>query len=324
MRLRRVVVMISVGVFSLISVSAWGMIASHPGNMKWYHTQGEELIISFGASMDVESGNMIYAIQGPEGGGWASELEWPLDGIVYMGGMVSASLWGKLQINGGYWRGLSDDAGTMKDSDWIYARYGNERAIYSESKATMTEATHIDINSRYDFLTLGDIAIGGILGYSYTKWNWEAGDGYQTSIDPYRYYVGPIVGTAIIYEEKIKVPYLGLSFSLSPSSSPFGMNIYALYSPKAQCDDVDDHVLRFKEAIGKTEGTFFSVGGSLLWNFIGSWSVTGKMNYTKYDLEGKHDQYGYGGSLLGWSATDIDLTIEGSQFSLGAMVSYDL
>jgi outer membrane protease len=324
MRLHIVAAIIG-GMFLLTPASIWGMIASNPSNLDWPITEGTNFVLSFGVSLDVESGDMTYTIQGPQDGGWKSELEWPLNGLMYMGGIVSARFWERFQLSAGIWKSLNDNAGTMKDSDWLYGYYGDEKAIYSESDSTV-EAAHGDVNFQYNIFRLAGGGLGAMVGYSYTKRNWETHEGYQTTIDPYQFYVGPLSGTGVLYEEELQIPYLGVFLSLYPYDSAFGYNVYLLYSSIAKCEDKDDHVLRYKKSTGETRGTFFSLGGEMLWNFRDPWSVTGRLNYTNYDLEGEQDQYFYGGEdpPPGTWFNDIDMTIEGSQFSIGFMINYNL
>jgi len=330
MNFSKIAAMICMGIVLLIPVSGWGMIASNINRNTLFDIEGGEFHLSFGASLDVETGNMTYTIQ--QEGLFKSELEWPLDGITYLGGIVSASFWQRFQVNAGVWKSLESEAGKMKDSDWfdsisdlLYIIYGDDRAIYGEFDSTV-DAIQFDVNARYSLFRGSNITFGPMLGYSYTKWEWETGSGFQRSPFP-DYNVGRVTGAGIVYAEEINVPYLGLAFSLSPNSSSFGFNVYTVYSPIVRCIDVDDHILRYKESTGETEGTFLSSGGNVLWNFRGPWSLAGRINYTSYDLEGYQDQYFYEGSEdppPGTRFDNIDMTVKGSQYYFGFTISYDL
>ena len=100
--------------------------------------------------------------------------------------------------------------------------------------------------------------------------------------------------------------------------------MYTLYSPIARCDDEDDHILRSKLSQGQTDGTFLSLGGDVRWSFTYRWSVTGTLNYSAYDLTGDQTQYFYAGDNAGRGASNIDMTVEGSQVYFGLRVGYDL
>ncbi len=322
----RAIVVIAVLLFT--PVCGWSMIASNTSGMTLVNEEIGGIRFFLGTSIDRENGDMTYSIQGPESGGWKSELEWPLESIMYIGETVSIG-YDQFQVALGFWKAVTDEAGDMKDSDWWYQYYGTDPFIYSESEATV-DALHFDLNLRYDFLQSEHIALGALLGFSYTKWDWEAGNGFQESVDP-DYNVGFIEGIGITYEEKVYVPYAGIALSLSPlESSSFGFNLYGVYSPIARCEDEDDHILRYKLNTGETEGTFLSLGGDVRWQFSGSWALIGKLNYTSYDLEGEQYQYFYGRNprnpdapAVGTWYSDIDLTIEGSQMYMGLMLGYE-
>jgi outer membrane protease len=229
----------------------------------------------------------------------------------------------KVQINAGLWKSVTEDAGTMKDTDWEFRFYGNQPVVYSETDATV-DSTQFDVNLRYDFLQRATMSLGALVGFAYTHWDWEAGNGFQTTIDPINYYQGPIEGIGITYKQDLYVPYLGAALSLFPAQST-GITLYTLYSPFAYCEDEDDHILRSKLSTGETDGNFFALGGDVRWKFKGSWSLSGKANYTWYDLDGTQDQFFYSGTNppAGTRYTNIDLAIEGSQLYLGVMVGYE-
>ncbi|PIE32867.1 hypothetical protein CSA56_13805 [candidate division KSB3 bacterium] len=309
--------------FSLLFIStiSWGGVTSHSGDIMLLRQGNEYFTVAFGVSTITESGDMTYSIQGSEDGGWKSSLEWPLENMWYAGGVGSVNFSRNFRLNIGIWKSLTDDAGTMKDSDWLYGYYGDTTAIYSETDTTV-ESVHIDANGRYDFMQNDSMTFGAILGYTYTKWDWTAGDGFQWTIDPLSYYYGSVTGRAITYKQELKIPYVGLGLSISPARTPLGFNLYALYSPIAKCDDRDDHILRSKLSQGETDGTFLSLGGEFLVKFATRWSVTGTLQYSAYDLEGTQEQYFYAGENAGRGSTGIDLEIEGSQAYFGLTIGY--
>jgi outer membrane protease len=295
--------------------TGWGLMALNPERIG---AKNLALELSYG----VESGDMTYTIQGPEDGGWKSELEWPLDGITYMGGVFSMDFQYKFQINGGLWKSLTDEAGHMEDSDWFYAIFGNRRAIFGKFDSTV-ESTRFDLNLRYDFYRKPQMVFGGILGYSFAKWDWDAGDGVQTSPLP-MFDVGTVTGIGITYEQTLHLPYVGLNLVLLPAQSPLRFNAYTLYTPLAQCEDVDDHIARYKESTGDTDGSFLAAGANIGWNVKGPWSLTGQFKYSVYNLEGEQEQYFYEGDdpPAGTTFTGIDMEIEGSQTYWGLALSY--
>ena len=305
------------------AIPAWGgMVSTQPPNFTLVSQRQGDMQFSLGLTTVLENGDMSYTIKGPEEGGWKSVLEWPLDTILYLGGVGSINFLQRFQVNVGVWKPLTSDSGIMKDSDWLYGYYGNQKAIYSESDTTVN-STQFDINLRYNFF--GDYAflIGGMLGYSRTSWDWETRDGYQWSIDPGEYYHGPLDGLGVIYTQDLDVPYLGLIMSMFSANGALGFNGYALYSPIARCQDEDEHVLRAKLSQGDSRGSYWGLGADLRWDFAARWSANGTLKYSSYNLEGEQTQYFYAGDLEGSGAKDIDLTVEGSQIYFGLGVNYD-
>ncbi len=158
----------------------------------------KESHLNVGLLFDVEFGDMTYTIQGPEEGGWKSKLEWPLDNVMYAGAEASLNVREKWRVHAEFLKSVTDDAGTMKDSDWFYGYYGDRAAIYSETSTTV-DAYHLDLNLRYRVLQKASVSFGGLIGYSYKHWDWTGGDGYQWTIDPFSHYQGPIQGSGMTY-----------------------------------------------------------------------------------------------------------------------------
>lgn len=321
----RKVMIVIIGILGITyPVTSWGMIASNVPGVTLFGSQDRDFHILLGPSLQIERGDMTYSIQGPEDGGWKSQLEWELDNFLYVGGVISARFRGKYEFNTGLWKSVAGGNGTMKDDDWFYAVYGDTPAVQSSSDLE-TDGLHFNMNLHYHITLREGMALSPIIGYSYTKWDWETQEGYQTSIDPYNFYVGPLPAGGVTYKEELYVPYIGVGFSGLTFSPAFGFHLYALYSPIAQCDDEDDHKLRGKIINGDSDGTFLSLGGDIRWKITESWSLTGNVNYTHYDLSGEQQQYFYAGTNppVGTLFTDIDLDIEGSQTYFGFMATYE-
>ncbi len=309
-----------------ISSPIFGMTAPSIG----YYLQPENIQnvrVSLAGSLVGQNGDMTYTIQGPESGGWKSELEWPIHNTVYGGAVVSTALWERFHLNVGGWKSLNKNSGTMKDSDWydslralLLALYDDDTAIYGEFDTTL-DALKFDGNLRVDVLRQPSLTLGVLAGYAYTQFEWVTGDGYQHSpISSYN--VGNVMGRGILYEQRIKTPYLGLAASFIPQTISTSVNVYALYSPTARCNDVDDHLVRKKKSTGSTRGTFFSFGSDIHIRLSASWNITGMLNYARYDLDGSQNQIFYGGPNVGTRFSDIDMTVTGRQISLGILLRY--
>lgn len=321
-----------IGCLGVVVVLGWaggaqGRVASLLSQRVETGGAGRQFSLYLGTSLGIENGDMTYTIRGDEDGGWRSELEWPLESILYVGGNVSALIDERFQIAGSLWKSIGDDAGTMKDSDWMDElspylewRYGDDKAVYGEFDSTV-DALQLDLNGQFAFVRDSNFVLKALVGYAYTHWEWTSGNGFQSS--PFPDLNGWVDGTAVLYEQTLHVPYLGVSVLFTPLPE-IGMNLYTLYSPFAQCKDVDDHVQRYKKSTGETDGTFFSAGGEVFWNVGQGFSLSGTINYTLYDLDGKQAQAFYAGEHAGLRYDGIDLTVTGKQIGLGVLLGYTL
>ena len=283
----------------------------------------KKAFLNFGLLFDVEFGDMTYVIQGLEDGGWKSELEWPLENVMYAGAEVSLNFKERWRLHAEFLKSVTDDAGTMKDSDWFYSYYDDRVAIYSETSATV-DAYHLDMNLGYRFLQKTHVSLGASIGYAYKHWDWTAGGGYQWTIDPFSFYEGPITGPGLTYKEDVYIPYLGLDFAFLSSGSNIGVELLTLYSPFAVCLDESDHLLREKRGEGDTQGNFFAARGSIRWNLSSHWSLGARASIESFDLEGDQTQYFYGGDNAGKGVSGIDMKVKGTQSYLGLTLGYSL
>jgi len=216
-----------------------------------------------------------------------SELEFPLD--VYIGsikGSIEFARTWKLSLCG---KGnifpkniFPNDAGKMKDSDWLVA---DSLDIYSKSDAEL-DALIIDINVRYTLYegyhrdtpwntpgaTHSNIKwsyfVGG--GYIYENFDYEMTDldqWYPSSPSTPHDYVS---GLALKYEVTYDIPYLeiGTQFNFNDR---FLIEMSLGGSLIVHVEDVDNHVLR--SLVAKTD---YGWGGEAL-----LYSVEGRYNFTK-------------------------------------------
>lgn len=323
----------SVGIVLLFPYTGWGLMASNNSRIILLDKLDDSAHIFLGISFNVENGHMMTSAHGREQYvGWKTETEWPLEQIVYAGGTISISFLQDFQLNAGVWKTLNEQAGIMKDSTLSYGDFNEEEIIYSESNSTVN-GSQIDANLRYNLLKRERMSLDVIAGYSYINREWEAGAGYERVVYPLNFpaesaaKIGPIAEFGRTYEEKLRIPYFGFSFSMTPAhnyfnDSPFGLTVYTLYSPLAECDSEDENLFNFTKGEGTAKGMFFSLGGEFLIKFRGSWTLTATIDYTSYDLDGDQDLFSYSSDLSGtWFN---DLAVKGHQTYLGLMVGYAL
>lgn len=263
-----------------------------------------------------------------------SELKFPLD--VYMAS-VSASAefkekW-KLVLN--VKKNITEDAGTMEDSDWGYWHNGADLPhapgstcdpdvcsedsldIYSESD-TELDALKIDVDLRYKFLTREidntNMSFFAGLGGIYENFDFEISDVDQW-YPSYEDYFGVDLGhdkykgKVLTYDIKYFIPYIkvGTAFTLIDT---FGIEGSAAFSPYLIIKDEDNHILRDKVSKGELEG--YAVMGSLegRYNFSRHWFSKLEFNYMYLFAEGEQDQ-----EIGGASFATIDEEITSEQMT---------
>jgi len=220
-----------------------------------------------------------------------SELEFPLD--VYLislsGGLEITE---KLFLSAEAKKNITDDAGKMKDSDWMTSSNPNQLDIYSESDAEL-DAIIIDINLRYRFFEKSGWSFNAGFGYLYQQFDydiydldqWYPSGDYGTGHD----YVS---GKVLTYEVKYSIPYteIGAQFKIKD----FSVETTLGYSPLVNAKDEDHHILRSKVNKGDCDGDaiFFSLKGQ--YDFLKNWFLTLGFEYMKIETEGESDAYFYG------------------------------
>ena len=261
--------------------------------------------IGFDISIGTElmSGDTTYTVGGPvvkaDGSSeqgyfpW-SELEWPLD--IWLArvdaGVNIGSSW---RINGVLKANISDPDDPMEDSDWGLAyQLGlpgastSDLDVFSESNISDFDALIWDIDVEWTFLQRQSWNLFAGLGYQYQKFEYD-GQLIQQTL----YYLGAPVGVAygdgsvgITYEMTYKMPYflIGTDFQITPGFTVAGS---FAYSPWADAEDEDHHLLRDRVAQGDMDGDAYMIDVSGTYNFVSSWFLEAGFHYTKIDVDGE-------------------------------------
>jgi outer membrane protease len=195
-----------------------------------------------------------------------SELIWDISGLVLVGGSVSAAIGPSLQLNAGGWVGITKGNGTMQDYDWFVE--GLDWTHYSDGDVDINEAYAVDVNGAYTFYRGSGVEVYGILGYKRLFWDWsEYGRKFIYSVNGFRDTIGSSGGVnGIDYEQVFDVPYAGVGARIL-----FGKSCgtaYVLYSPFAQAEDRDHHIVRslkYKETFENID--YIGAGGDLTFHF---------------------------------------------------------
>jgi hypothetical protein len=281
------------------------------------------------------------------GGHGESELEWPLDnwfgGINYLGGNKGAHNQIKNQFGLRLLGRISEDAGTMKDSDWIEndTAFGFSshpgKDLYGEVDAELEKGLIFDVNYAYNFSLSKNFSIGPMLGFAYKKFKWSGENLVQRNYGPYVAwnYTDTNGWEWITYEVTYKMPYLGVNSEiLFGENNQFRLNLSFAYSDWVDVSDEDTHLYPSSDAPGfnydmiskgDCEGEAYIVRMETSWNFRRDWSLDIGGEYVDIDTEGSLEQRHYiNGSLVGISVSPIEEGVTSSHWSAMLSVSYYL
>jgi len=311
-----------------------------------------EIFVKIGPEVRYISGDSTYHISFDNpwaaGGHSESELEWPLDnwfgGINYLGGDKGDHNQIKNQFGLRVLGRINEDAGTMKDSDWIEndAAYGVSshpgKDLYGELDAELEKGLIFDVNYAYNFSLSKNFSIGPMVGFHYKKFKWSGRNLVQRNYGPYVAYDYTDTNgwEWITYEVTYQMPYLGLNSEiLFGKNNQFRVNLNFTYSDWVDVSDKDTHLYPDWDAAnpgnydmiskGDCEGEAYIVRMEASWNFLRNWSLDIGGEYVDIDSEGSLKQRHYiNGSLFAISGLPIEETVTSSHWSGLLTISYYL
>lgn len=224
-----------------------------------------------------------------------SRLEWPLD--VVMGQIAAKIGWrDTLELRGRYAFSLTDDAGTMKDSDWDYpAGGGRLLTVYSESDAIL-DATRWELDGRWWFWHASkggaDYAVGAGAGWIHQSYDWDARDGTQWYPADPELAADVWKGSAITYALDSDIPYLQLAGRVR--SHRFTAEARVAYAPSIDVTDQDDHVDRNILAKTTADGDAWIAEIASEYAFDDHWYARVELQWLAYTVDGPSRNTVYG------------------------------
>lgn len=243
-----------------------------------------------------------------------SLLEFPLNSYL-LGGKLIFKSDSSINVIVSGWHNLTEDAGIMKDSDWLYGYGVIGKDIYSESDAYLDKAVLTDFKGEYPLKVNNNLVIIPNIGFKYQRYMYTVKDVVQ-----YNYYQNGVVsvdGEVLTYDVKYKIPYIGLDANSSNENIilKFGVG----FSPFATAKDRDDHLLRYKLSTGDAKGTsvFYDIG--VVYKLTPAWLLKSKFNYMKVDTSGYQEQYFYAGENQGLQFSNIanEINLKQKSFDFG-------
>jgi hypothetical protein len=314
-----------------------------------------QFFITLGPEVRYVNGHSTYHIRfdnpWASGGHGESELEWPLDNWFAGINLLVGSKGGpknphqtKGQFNFRLLSRISEDAGTMKDSDWIEndAAYGYPphpgKDLYGELDAKLEEGVIFDVNYAYNFSLNKSFSIWPMLGLRYTEFKWSGWNLVQRNFGPWvaENYIDTNGWEWIRYEITYWIPYLGVNSEiLFGKNHQFRLNLNFGYSNWVDVDDKDTHLYPKWDAAnpgfnrdmiseGDCEGEAYILRIEGWWSFRHNWSLDLGGEYIDIDTEGSMQQKQYiNGTLIGVSGLPIKDTVTSAYWSGIVKISYE-
>lgn len=262
-------VVVAVMVSMVVCTGAYGMQAHSGPAMRV--AGGNHYTVALRGGLMVQSGEARELVF--EGSHQLSELIWEISGLALAGGSVSAAIGDSLQLNASLWVGITQGNGSMEDYDWFIEGY--DWTHFSDGDVEINSAHVFDINGNCLLYRGGSFECYGILGFKQLFWDWsEYGRTYIYSENGWRDSRGTSGGVnGIDYEQVFDVPYAGIGIRVA-----FGRawgSVYGIYSPLAQGEDKDHHILRGMRYVETFENIdYIGFGGELAYPFSDSVFMT--------------------------------------------------
>ncbi|MGE4545292.1 MAG: omptin family outer membrane protease [Pedobacter sp.] len=208
-----------------------------------YISGNASIPISIRASVEYLWGESNEYVYDTDTGDKISELDWELENIAMLGGVVSVGLVDWLQLNFGGWAAVTDGSGTMVDKDWTPA-LSSEWDNYSIGPVKLDHGYMVDANMAFPIEITSNLKISPMLGFKFDNWKWhDKGGKYIYSVNGWRDEKGTfpdVVG--IRYEQWFYAPYLGLNMQTNYES--FFFNAYIKGTLWAWSKGKDEHLNR--------------------------------------------------------------------------------
>jgi outer membrane protease len=296
---------------SLLVALAVLSVAPGPGRAQ-EATTGPGWTVELSPRLAYLRGHTTYRIEASDGASSvASELEFPIEtGAIGLHarfapardpgrGGPSFEIGGALSIG--------EATGTMKDSDWLSgaaetAEVGaphDGRDIYSESKSDV-RARMLEARAAWELDAIAPgVVLAPMVGVLYERFEFDVHDGRQWGYGPWNTpeYTGSFAGRALRYEVRYLAPYLGGRAGLERGA--FRASAELWWSPVADADDEDDHLLRGKLSTTEARGSAWSAAARAGLRVGGRDTIQAQASVVDVRAEGTQRQRFYAGPDAG-------------------------
>lgn len=263
----------------------------------------------FELSVGAGDGYTEYSIGDIEGAelnyGFKSLLEFPLAVEMINLSYKNNITMPKLNIGGisiKLEKNLNDDAGTFRDSDWLYTTGINNKDVIGTSPTEVKDITRWDFKIRNEWLRASDNLDYTLhIGYKQDNYDLLSYDLEQTYLtDAFGEPAGTTIrpaGKNISYQAKYDIPYLGFDLK-TKNNEKFDLILSAAYSSLVRMEDEDNHLHRDLTVKGEGEGNSILVNGRASYNLNSAAELFLDIGYNKTEVEGSQDQFHSDGTII--------------------------
>jgi outer membrane protease len=194
------------------------------------------------------------------GGNKTSQLDWGMNPVVLAGLTFNTQFFKMFFLNLGYWTGLNEHVGSVKDSD--YTSFGIP-SLFSKQDSILERAHFLDLNAGYTYRIFDDLSVAGMVGYYFVNFKITARDGYVQY--PPGSMPQPFYGTGIAVEQTYDVPYVGIGATYEIHNMLY-VQLFPVYSPLVHCQERDYHFRRQLDVFSSmSSGQYASLTAAVGW-----------------------------------------------------------
>jgi outer membrane protease len=291
-----------------------------------------------GVPVEYIGGHTTYEISGSDASSSVrSELQFPVQGVLAglrarlaLPRVAGDPLWA-FEVSAQHT--LTEDTGTMKDSDWIdgsaeLTEVGSAhpgKDIYSTSKAFLRALVlEARASGRFD-LTLGAggpaLRLAPLAGVLYQSFSYVVVDVNQVGYGPWAAYSGSIGGRVLTYDVAWRALYAGARAELQRGELSCALE--AWYSPFANGTDEDNHLLRSKLSKTDANGSAWQARAELRYALYREWALSLHGSVVGFSASGTQTQSFYAGPDAGTGGT-IPAKLTSLRWSLGTALTMRL
>ena len=199
-------------------------------------------------------------------------------------------------------KNLSDDAGTFKDSDWLYTTGINNKDVIGTSPTEVKDISRWDFKIRNEWLRASDNLDYTLhLGYrqdNYDLLSYNLKRTYLTdATDEPEGKTINYEGGNVNYQAKYEIPYLGFDL-ITKNNTKFDLILSAAYSDWVRMKDENNYLQSDMTVKGEGEGNSILVNGRASYNLTSAASLVLDVGYNKTEVEGSQNQFHSDGTII--------------------------